>query len=87
MHPVIHGIEHYDLLAQQWATRSRATGRSTDPRARQLRARATALATHLAELRKRLAEARELAQRIDALVTEETAEDAVEETEAARLAA
>ncbi|HEY0132438.1 MAG TPA: hypothetical protein VGB85_00125, partial [Nannocystis sp.] len=66
--------------------RARETGGRQDPRSRLLRARATTLTARLAELRKRLTAAKELSMSIEAMVIESNADDAVEETAAARAA-
>lgn len=77
----------WDDISREWTERARQTGRSPAPRARQLRARARALCTLLARLTKARAEVRDIEHQIAALTIECSAEDAVEETEAARLAA
>lgn len=80
-------VAHYDRLCAHWSSLSRGTGGRVDPRSRALRARATALCSHLVELRKRLAAARELVATIEALVIESGADDAVEERAAQQEAA
>ena len=77
----------WDDISRAWTERARQTGRSPAPRARQLRARARALCTLLARLTKARAEVRAIRLEIEALTIEGSADDAVEETEAARLAA
>lgn len=83
---IIDRIEQWSTLAAEWADGARRAGRSPAPRARHLRNRSRDLAAALAELRKRHAEAEALATRIDALVIEETAADAVIETAEGRAA-
>lgn len=75
-------ISKWETVAAEWAARARETGRSPAPRARHLRARSRRLATALAELRKRCASATDLAREIDALVIEETAADAANDSAA-----
>lgn len=77
----------WDEIHKAWTERARQTGRSSDPRARQLRVRVRALTTLLARLGKARAEVRAIRLEIEALTIEGGADDAVEETAAARLAA
>lgn len=77
-------LAYYEQLAADWSRRARETEGRQDPASRLLRARATTLTARLAELRKRLAAARDLGMSIEALVIEANADDAVEETAAGK---
>lgn len=68
-------IEAWSLIGQQWTTAATRLGRSPSPRARHLRARSLTLSTLLLAVRKRLAEAEQLATQISALVADEAIAD------------
>jgi methylphosphotriester-DNA--protein-cysteine methyltransferase len=76
-------LEAWSLVSQQWTADASRLGRSPTPRARRLRQRSLALTTLLLALRKRLAEADQLAGQITTLIADEAAADLEEGSAAA----
>lgn len=75
-------IALFEAVAARWAFAARQSPR-LDARGRDLRARSKALVALLAELKKARQTAADIAHRIDALLIESGADDAVAEREAA----